>query len=81
MRSNILSMDPMSDIDRAYYLILQVKKQREITSTSLIKPTAFYASNTNNKKDWKKFKETSQKRDSVITLKVMVTRLINALKG
>lgn len=51
VRINILSMEPMPDMDRTYYLVLQVEKQKEITSNLVIEPTAFYANNNNVKSE------------------------------
>ncbi|GKA51300.1 hypothetical protein Tco_0744496 [Tanacetum coccineum] len=50
-RSQILSMDPLPNVNKAYYIIQQVKKQRHVTTT-FHEPTIFYAKNTQyNKKE------------------------------
>nr|GEW75068.1 hypothetical protein [Tanacetum cinerariifolium] len=47
VRSQILAMDPLSTVNKAYYIVQQIKKQRQVTN-HVFKPTAFFA-NMNNK--------------------------------
>lgn len=48
VRSQILASDPLSSINRAYYLIMQFEKQRQITH-QLPEPNAFVASSHEQK--------------------------------
>lgn len=58
VRSNIMAMDPLPNLNRAYYLVRQVENQRQVTNINA-EPMAFFSSNPNLniKKDWKKPKD------------------------
>ena len=47
VRNQILSMDPLPNINKAYYIVQQVEKQKQVTH-SVADPTAFFA-NTGSK--------------------------------
>ncbi|GJV30428.1 pyridoxal 5'-phosphate synthase-like subunit PDX1.2 [Tanacetum coccineum] len=47
VRSQIFAMDPLPTINKAYYIVQQIKKQKQVTSQTF-EPTAFFA-NMNNK--------------------------------
>ncbi|GJX58336.1 NSP-interacting kinase 1-like protein [Tanacetum coccineum] len=46
-RSQILAMDPLPTVNKAYYIVQQIEKQKQVTSHTF-EPTAFFA-NMNNK--------------------------------
>ncbi|XP_071720767.1 uncharacterized protein [Rutidosis leptorrhynchoides] len=59
VRSQILSMDPLPTINKAYYIVQQVEKQKHVTQHEP-NPTAFFANQnkgTNYKKAYKDNKE------------------------
>ncbi|GKD22240.1 retrovirus-related pol polyprotein from transposon TNT 1-94 [Tanacetum coccineum] len=47
VRNQILSMDPLPNLNKAYYIVQQVKKQKQVTQQTT-DPTAFYANNRGN---------------------------------
>ncbi|GJZ01387.1 retrovirus-related pol polyprotein from transposon TNT 1-94 [Tanacetum coccineum] len=47
VRSQILAMDPLPTVNKAYYIVQQIEKQKQVTNHSF-EPTAFFA-NLNNK--------------------------------
>ncbi|GJU19868.1 reverse transcriptase domain-containing protein [Tanacetum coccineum] len=47
VRSQILAMDPLPIVNKAYYIVQQIEKQKQVTNYSF-KPTAFFV-NLNNK--------------------------------
>lgn len=47
VRNQILSMDPLPNINKAYYIVQQVEKQKQVT-THVNEPTAFFANYKNN---------------------------------
>ncbi|XP_071695390.1 uncharacterized protein [Rutidosis leptorrhynchoides] len=47
VRSQILSMDPLPSINKAYYIVQQVEKQKQVTKHEY-NPTAFFANNNKN---------------------------------
>lgn len=62
-------MDPLPPVNKAYNMIQQVEKQKQITYYN-VKPIAFYSSHTNNnngKKHFRKSNDPYQRRfyDSV----------------
>ncbi|XP_071719575.1 uncharacterized protein [Rutidosis leptorrhynchoides] len=65
VRSQIISMDPLPTVNKAYYIVQQVEKQKQVT-THVAEPTAFFASNnrsfTANKKVYPD-KRTNNKGD------------------
>nr|GEY47570.1 retrovirus-related Pol polyprotein from transposon TNT 1-94 [Tanacetum cinerariifolium] len=46
-RSQILAMDPLPTVNKAYYIVQQIEKQKQVTN-HVFEPTAFFA-NMNNK--------------------------------
>lgn len=55
IRSQIMGMDPLPTINKAYNLVQQVEKQKQITCFPVDSPTAFYSQTgaENAKKDFK----------------------------
>nr|GEV27950.1 probable carboxylesterase 2 [Tanacetum cinerariifolium] len=49
VRNQILSMDPLPNLNKAYYIVQQVKKQKQVTHQTT-DPTAFFAKGQKNKK-------------------------------
>ena len=47
VRSQLLAMDPLPTVNKAYYTVQQIEKQKQVTSHTF-EPTAFFA-NLNNK--------------------------------
>ncbi|GJS68099.1 retrovirus-related pol polyprotein from transposon TNT 1-94 [Tanacetum coccineum] len=47
VRSQILAMDPLPTVNKAYYIVQQIEKQKQVTNHSF-EPTTFFA-NLNNK--------------------------------
>ncbi|GJU12708.1 pyridoxal 5'-phosphate synthase-like subunit PDX1.2 [Tanacetum coccineum] len=47
VRSQILAMDPLPTVNKAYYIVQQIEKQKQVTN-HVFEPTAFFA-NMNNK--------------------------------
>ncbi|XP_071708952.1 uncharacterized protein [Rutidosis leptorrhynchoides] len=41
VRSQIISMDPLPSVNKAYYIVQQVEKQKQVTTTT-VEPTAFF---------------------------------------
>ncbi|GJU58550.1 hypothetical protein Tco_1236316 [Tanacetum coccineum] len=44
VRNQILSMDPLLNLNKAYYIVQQVEKQKQVTH-QVADPTAFFANN------------------------------------
>nr|GEU39674.1 retrovirus-related Pol polyprotein from transposon TNT 1-94 [Tanacetum cinerariifolium] len=49
VRNQILSMDPLTKLNKAYYIVQQVEKQKQVTHQTT-DPTAFFAKGKKNKK-------------------------------
>ncbi|GKF48036.1 retrovirus-related pol polyprotein from transposon TNT 1-94, partial [Tanacetum coccineum] len=47
VRSQILAMDPLPTVNKAYYIVQQIEKQKQVTNHTF-EPSAFFA-NMNNK--------------------------------
>ncbi|GKC94116.1 pyridoxal 5'-phosphate synthase-like subunit PDX1.2, partial [Tanacetum coccineum] len=47
VRNQILSMDPLPNLNKAYYIVQQVEKQKQVTH-QVADPTAFFANNKGN---------------------------------
>ncbi|GJV28575.1 retrovirus-related pol polyprotein from transposon TNT 1-94 [Tanacetum coccineum] len=60
VRSQILAMDPLPTVNKAYYIVQQIEKQKQVTNHTF-EPTAFFA-NTNNKGQSGGRKETKGNR-------------------
>ncbi|GJY21662.1 pyridoxal 5'-phosphate synthase-like subunit PDX1.2, partial [Tanacetum coccineum] len=58
VRSQILGMDPLPNVNKAYYIVQQIEKQKQVTHPSF-EPTAFFANlhgnkgTSNGRKDFK----------------------------
>ncbi|GKC80235.1 hypothetical protein Tco_1131009, partial [Tanacetum coccineum] len=48
VRNQILSMDPLPNVNKAYYIVQQVKKQKQVTNY-VADPMAFFANMNQNK--------------------------------
>ena len=46
VRSQILVMDPLPTVNKAYYIVQQIEKQKQVTS-HVFEPTAYFASMNN----------------------------------
>ncbi|GJS37420.1 retrovirus-related pol polyprotein from transposon TNT 1-94 [Tanacetum coccineum] len=60
VRSQILAMDPLPSVNKAFYIVQQIEKQKQITNHAF-EPTAFFASMNNkrgssSKRDGKNFR-------------------------
>ncbi|GKE68680.1 hypothetical protein Tco_1526752 [Tanacetum coccineum] len=60
VRSQILAMDPLPTVNKAYYIVQQIEKQKQVTNHTF-EPTAFFA-NMNNKGQSGGRKETKGNR-------------------
>lgn len=45
--SNLVPMDPLPNLNKAYYLVQQVENQRQVTNIK-VEPTTFFSSNPNS---------------------------------
>nr|GEU30516.1 hypothetical protein [Tanacetum cinerariifolium] len=59
-RSQILAMGPLPDVNKAYYIVQQIEKQKQVTNHSF-DPSAFFA-NTNNRQNINARRELKQPR-------------------
>nr|GEX55435.1 copia protein [Tanacetum cinerariifolium] len=58
LRSQILAMDPLLTINKAYYIVQQIEKQKQVTN-NVFEPTAFFA-NMNNKNNSNERRENNK---------------------
>nr|GEX38224.1 hypothetical protein [Tanacetum cinerariifolium] len=62
VRNQILSMYPLQNLNKAYYIVQQVEKQKQVTH-QVADPTAFFANNKGNQNgypDWYKGKKNKK---------------------
>nr|XP_043615690.1 uncharacterized protein LOC122587575 [Erigeron canadensis] len=53
VRNQILSMDPLPNINKAYYIVQQVEKQKQVT-TSVPDPSAYFANQNSHKQGFRR---------------------------
>ncbi|GKA19993.1 leucine-rich repeat transmembrane protein kinase protein [Tanacetum coccineum] len=61
VRSQILAMDPLPNVNKAYYIVQQIEKQKQVTSYSF-DPSAFFANTNNNRQTTSTRREVRQPR-------------------
>ncbi|GKB71281.1 pyridoxal 5'-phosphate synthase-like subunit PDX1.2 [Tanacetum coccineum] len=61
VRSQILAMDPLPTVNKAYYIVQQIEKQKQVTNHTF-EPSAFFA-NMNNKGTNNRRKENRESRN------------------
>lgn len=61
IRSQIMAMDPLPIVNKAYNMVQQVEKQKQLTCYK-VEPTAFLSTQTNGKKEFRKPKDPTQKK-------------------
>ncbi|GKF59879.1 hypothetical protein Tco_0176665 [Tanacetum coccineum] len=60
VKSQILAMDPLPNVNKAYYIVQQIEKQRQVTNHSF-DPSAFFAT-TNNRQNSSARRDVKQPR-------------------
>ncbi|GKE22494.1 leucine-rich repeat transmembrane protein kinase protein, partial [Tanacetum coccineum] len=60
VKSQILAMDPLPNVNKAYYIVQQIEKQKQVTNHSF-DPSAFFA-NTNNRQNSSARRDVKQPR-------------------
>nr|GEW51275.1 hypothetical protein [Tanacetum cinerariifolium] len=61
VRSQILAMDPLPNVNKAYYIVQQIKKQKQVTSYTF-EPFASFANTNNTRHNNNTRKEVKQSR-------------------
>nr|GEV11752.1 hypothetical protein [Tanacetum cinerariifolium] len=61
VRSQILAMDPLPNVNKAYYIVQQIEKQKQVTSYTF-EPFAFFANTNNTRHNNNTRKEVKQSR-------------------